>query len=628
MTAPYTSGTITLTNGSNIITGTGTGWATSLVVGGTVYPDANGNSLPIVSVDSDTKITAATKWRGATGTYSYAIMRDTAYGQQTVANAQALATYIQRLGSGLMAGLASLAPAANKVISFGDQSQAELVDLKTIGKNLLAAGDRAAAYGALGEILNAQLPTRLQAIPTIVSAANALDNISESGWVRVALANVVAVNGPTNGGSGVCFTILFDGNAGMQIYTQVTNASGANRQWIRNKAGGTWTAWTPSVVGDITNASSLASGTFRGWGFGPGTASATLDANALTGSGMFLSAAGSTNTPGNGWTYIIQGQRDTDRKTQIAFDAFSSNPRVYIRGQLAEGWSAWRTIPFGQLSPTDNMANSAMLVGAFGLGGAGILLANTDDLNSLPNVTAFYRMSSSSPPANMPTPVQSCVLVNTFYSAGASSQMLLSVNSSLVWYRQQAGNVWGAWTRMDGDVSGPAVAIDNAPVGFSGTSGKSIKQITGPVAALHAVTGAANKLPYFTGAATMATTDFTAFARTLLDDPDAAAMWFTLGGTQSLVASGWQRLPSGLIIQWGKVGVAGGNAAITFPMAFPNACYVVVGSNATEGQDGVTAYVGWADVWSVTGFAARGRFINSGGMGQAAINLAYIAIGR
>jgi hypothetical protein len=51
------------------------------------------------------------------------------------------------------------------------------------------------------------------------------------------------------------------------------------------------------------------------------------------------------------------------------------------------------------------------------------------------------------------------------------------------------------------------------------------------------------------------------------------------GSNVSLTSNGYQKLPSGLIMQWGYVTVDG---AVTFPIAFPNACLsLTFGSNGT-----------------------------------------------
>ncbi|OCP17367.1 MULTISPECIES: hypothetical protein [unclassified Ensifer] len=110
MTLPHTTGTITLTNGSTLITGTGTDWQTAGIVGGMVFPLANGNVLPIAAVNSNTQMVAAVPWTGATVSTQYALVRDTAYLQQLTENAALLTTVIRELRYSSLAALAALAP--------------------------------------------------------------------------------------------------------------------------------------------------------------------------------------------------------------------------------------------------------------------------------------------------------------------------------------------------------------------------------------------------------------------------------------------------------------------------------------------------------------------------------------
>ncbi|KVK99929.1 gp53-like domain-containing protein [Burkholderia ubonensis] len=83
----------------------------------------------------------------------------------------------------------------------------------------------------------------------------------------------------------------------------------------------------------------------------------------------------------------------------------------------------------------------------------------------------------------------------------------------------------------------------------------------------------------------------------------------------SLTSSGYQKLPSGLIIQWGTgTTQSSGSVTLTFPVAFPTTCRSATANN----WGGGTVYVG------ITSFSAASMVVNSGSVGQ---NFTWIAIG-
>ncbi|MCM2432106.1 pyocin knob domain-containing protein [Agrobacterium rosae] len=254
MTTPYVTGTVSVTAGSAIVTGVGTGWLTSGLVAGQFGLDsANGNPVPVLSIDSDTEITLAKPWRGTTASaQGYWITYDTTPGQQTVANAQMLALYLSRLDKPALAALASLTPAADKLPYFGANGAGALADFNAAARALLAGGILA----------DGQLPARIRVTSPNSTTANALDNVLENGFSVVSSsANVALVNGPPGAGAGVCLTIMSTVNsAGSQTYW---NMVGNDRIWTRRRSGSAWSAWALTgipILGSVSQASGVPTG--------------------------------------------------------------------------------------------------------------------------------------------------------------------------------------------------------------------------------------------------------------------------------------------------------------------------------------------------------------------------------
>ena len=92
----------------------------------------------------------------------------------------------------------------------------------------------------------------------------------------------------------------------------------------------------------------------------------------------------------------------------------------------------------------------------------------------------------------------------------------------------------------------------------------------------------------------------------------------------SLAESGYQKLPSGLIIQWGLTGLItpGGTLTTTYPIAFPNGALKVVGSPVSSGAN-TAGYTVSAVSPTTSGFTATNNSGTSGAVGMAWIAIGY-----
>jgi hypothetical protein len=115
-----------------------------------------------------------------------------------------------------------------------------------------------------------------------------------------------------------------------------------------------------------------------------------------------------------------------------------------------------------------------------------------------------------------------------------------------------------------------------------------------------------------------------------------AALGVLIGGGGSIVTNGWQKLPGGLIIQWGDGDtVTGGGDTVTLPAAYPNNHFNVV---ACEGHAPGWNISGAIDpvIYGVSGLTVSGFQISAARINmsassvnyQAGLNYRYISLGN
>lgn len=102
---------------------------------------------------------------------------------------------------------------------------------------------------------------------------------------------------------------------------------------------------------------------------------------------------------------------------------------------------------------------------------------------------------------------------------------------------------------------------------------------------------------------------------------------------RSLAANGYQKLPSGLIIQWGSVQSANiATTTVNYPIAFPNNCFQVVASGYNV-SGGVQAMVTANSPSGLSSASFNAFYAGTPGVpmslaGTSQVRIQYIAIGN
>jgi hypothetical protein len=100
-----------------------------------------------------------------------------------------------------------------------------------------------------------------------------------------------------------------------------------------------------------------------------------------------------------------------------------------------------------------------------------------------------------------------------------------------------------------------------------------------------------------------------------------------IAGSKSLAASGYYKLPGGLIVQWGTAVGGAEYTSVTFPVAFPTACRAITASVIANSST-TALHCASLDNVSTTGFRLRPRFsLSPSSWGVATESSYWTAVG-
>ncbi|MHA6641828.1 hypothetical protein ACX3P1_03980, partial [Mesorhizobium sp. A623] len=238
----YNTGTVSVSNGSAVVTGSLTGWAVALVKGGGF--SCAGMSIPIESVEDDTHLTLAYAWPGTNGAAAvYAISRDSSEAVQAAWTNDRLATIIQRLslvgvhpdGSGTIAERDALSPTPDNGFLWLHAEPGEALAFY----RKVASGwegpypvDGEGPRGAAGAAQVTGTSTSSVAIGTGTKTFTVVED--DRGWLAGGRLRVSDAATPANFVEGV--VTAYSGHT-LAVAVDVTGGSGTKAAWNINVAG-------------------------------------------------------------------------------------------------------------------------------------------------------------------------------------------------------------------------------------------------------------------------------------------------------------------------------------------------------------------------------------------------------
>ncbi|MGD9476156.1 hypothetical protein [Shinella sp. G-2] len=242
----YNVGTVTVTAGSANVVGVGTFWVGNVEPGDILW--VNGVSCRIQSIGSNTTLTLARNWPGATAAGAYyeawAVLDAVGYQQKTK-------ELLTKLASGNVDALAGLNPIADTFPFFTGPGTAALATVTAQARALLDDPTVASMLLTLG------ISAGVARLAPVVADCN---SVMDSGWT---VASDTTSNRPPGASYWFVFTLYWpNGSHAVQIAWGAFTTQQLSMKRYRNNDG-SWTAWAAAgstVVGTVSQTGGVPTG--------------------------------------------------------------------------------------------------------------------------------------------------------------------------------------------------------------------------------------------------------------------------------------------------------------------------------------------------------------------------------